>query len=57
MDVFDILDKDECQDQNGGCDHDCVDLIGGYICKCRAGYILHEDRHKCIEGIIFYYVI
>jgi hypothetical protein len=56
--VFDILDKDECQEENGGCEQDCVNLIGGYICKCRTGFILHDDKHQCIEGsYLLYYLL
>ena len=52
------LDKDECQEKNGGCDHDCVNLIGGYTCKCRSGYMVDKnDKHKCVEGTnsLFFY--
>lgn len=56
--MFDILDKDECQEENGGCEQDCVNLIGGYICKCRTGFILHDDKHQCIEGsYLLYYLL
>ena len=48
--MFDISDKDECQDNNGGCEHDCADLVGGYLCKCPPGYKLHKDKHRCVEG-------
>lgn len=57
VNVFDILDKDECQEENGGCEQDCVNLIGGYICKCRTGFILHDDKHQCIEGSYLLYII
>ncbi|XP_028397706.1 dorsal-ventral patterning tolloid-like protein 1 [Dendronephthya gigantea] len=42
-------DKDECQEQNGGCQHDCLNFIGGYMCTCRSGFILHEDKLQCVE--------
>lgn len=43
-------DKDECQDNNGGCQDKCVNTIGSYICSCREGFVLQKDKHSCKEG-------
>ncbi|XP_078487779.1 uncharacterized protein LOC100182773 [Ciona intestinalis] len=42
----------ECQVDNGGCDHICSDVIGSYLCKCWKGYVLKdgttcEDIDEC----------
>lgn len=42
-------DKDECAQDNGGCQHECVNTFGSYLCRCRNGYRLH-DGHDCKEG-------
>ena len=33
-------DINECDDSNGGCQHNCVDSDGSYSCTCRNGYDL-----------------
>lgn len=43
-------DKDECAKDNGGCQHECVNTSGSYLCHCRNGYRLHENGHDCKEG-------
>lgn len=43
-------DKDECSKDNGGCQHECVNTFGSYLCRCRNGYQLHENGHDCKEG-------
>lgn len=44
-------DKDECSKENGGCQHECVNTFGSYSCQCRSGFVLHENKHDCKEGI------
>lgn len=46
-------DKDECSKENGGCQHECVNTFGSYSCQCRSGFVLHENKHDCKEGIQF----
>ncbi|XP_037806363.1 dorsal-ventral patterning protein tolloid [Lucilia sericata] len=43
------IDTDECSINNGGCQHHCRNTFGSYICSCRNGYSLHENRHNCTE--------
>lgn len=42
-------DEDECQNNNGGCQHTCVNTVGSYICSCREGFVLQKDKHSCKE--------
>uniref|UniRef100_A0A6Q2XBD7 Metalloendopeptidase n=1 Tax=Esox lucius TaxID=8010 RepID=A0A6Q2XBD7_ESOLU len=43
-------DKDECSKNNGGCQHDCINTVGSYVCQCRHGFILHGNKHDCKEA-------
>uniref|UniRef100_A0A8C6MNH6 Tolloid like 1 n=1 Tax=Moschus moschiferus TaxID=68415 RepID=A0A8C6MNH6_MOSMO len=43
-------DKDECSKDNGGCQHECVNTVGSYLCQCRNGFVLHENKHDCKEA-------
>lgn len=40
-----------CEDVNecltSRCDHTCENLIGGFRCRCREGYVLDADRVSC----------
>lgn len=45
-----FLDKDECSKDNGGCQHECINTVGSYVCQCRNGFVLHENKHDCKEG-------
>ncbi len=46
-----VTDKDECSKDNGGCQHECINTVGSYVCQCRNGFILHENKHDCKEGM------
>ena len=50
MDVYNIgcvfPDVDECAMENGGCEQDCANTLGSYVCSCREGYVL-VDRTDC----------
>ncbi|KAL1021714.1 hypothetical protein UPYG_G00017080 [Umbra pygmaea] len=39
-------DIDECNNQNGGCGHECNNTLGSYHCSCHTGYSL-AGRHMC----------
>lgn len=45
-----FTDRDECADDNGGCQHLCRNTIGSYHCACRPGYNLY-GRFKCKENV------
>lgn len=46
------LDVDECLDENGGCEFQCVNTVGGYQCLCNYGDELNLDKHTCISNFI-----
>ncbi|KAL9973664.1 hypothetical protein ACROYT_G020146 [Oculina patagonica] len=37
----------ECDTNNGNCDQICENSPGSYECKCRSGFSLGADKHKC----------
>jgi len=45
-----FTDKDECAMNNGGCQQECRNTIGSYVCACHNGFTLHENNHDCKEG-------
>lgn len=46
--LFLHLDLDECQVDNGGCDHVCDNQpIGSFTCACREGFALNPDSRAC----------
>ena len=45
--LFVHVDIDECGVDNGGCGHNCTNLIGSHMCSCQAGYALLRDGKKC----------
>ncbi|XP_041032015.1 tolloid-like protein 2 [Carcharodon carcharias] len=45
-----FADKDECSVDNGGCQHECLNTLGSYVCQCRNGFMLHENGLDCKEA-------
>lgn len=45
-----MKEVDECETQNHGCQHECINTLGGYECSCYIGYELHSDKKSC-EGL------
>ncbi|EDS37225.1 ubiquitin-protein ligase [Culex quinquefasciatus] len=43
-------DVDECAVNNGGCQHECKNTLGSYVCSCHNGYTLQDNGHDCKEG-------
>ncbi|KAL2806510.1 signal peptide, CUB and EGF-like domain-containing protein 2 isoform 2 precursor [Daubentonia madagascariensis] len=43
-------DIDECENElNGGCVHDCLNILGNYRCTCFDGFMLAQDGHNCLD--------
>ena len=53
--MYTLQDVDECERQNGGCEHFCLNEVGSYRCACSEGYTLADDHHMC-NGNIHYLV-
>nr|CAH8868680.1 unnamed protein product [Trichobilharzia regenti] len=45
-----FTDRNECDDNNGGCQHLCTNTIGSYYCACRPGFNLY-GRYECKENV------
>jgi len=51
------IDLNECEVNNGGCQHVCINNPdGSYHCLCNQGFLLHSDRKQCraSEGDLAY---
>lgn len=46
-----IKELDECELQDHGCEHECINTLGGYQCSCYIGYELHSDKKSCESKI------
>ena len=42
------MDSNECNIDNGGCEHECINTEGSYRCNCKAGLKLAPDMSSCI---------
>ena len=42
-----IKDTNECNSNNGGCDHSCINEVGSFHCECNDGYVLDDDGLGC----------
>lgn len=43
----------ECEDNNGDCEQQCINEVGGYRCICKPGFKLRGDNKTCeIENSI-----
>ena len=38
---------DECDYNNGGCEHKCTDTEDSYVCECNEGFFLQENNRGC----------
>lgn len=52
---FRIAEVDECKSDNHGCEHRCINKIGGYECECDIGYSLQSDGKTC-QGMKFFFI-
>ena len=42
-------DINECNVNNGGCNHTCINYDGSYYCTCNPGYRLSNNYHTCMD--------
>lgn len=42
-----IKERDECASNDHGCEHECINHIGYYECKCRLGFEFNSVTKKC----------
>ncbi|KAK2192635.1 hypothetical protein NP493_27g02025 [Ridgeia piscesae] len=45
-----IKEYDECLTEEHGCEHVCVNTLGGFHCECNIGYELHSDGKRCEDA-------
>ena len=45
-----LTDINECQSNNGGCSHFCVNVPGNYSCQCPQGYDIGQENPKLCAG-------
>ena len=45
--IYYTSDVNECTDNNGGCEHSCVNNEGSYSCSCKSGYSLNSNGKNC----------
>ena len=43
-----FLDINECEDDNGGCSHNCTNTDGSFECSCNDGYELDNNGATCL---------
>ena len=44
-----MADVNECLENNGGCEEECINSRGSYSCACRNGYELLPDGKSCSD--------
>lgn len=52
---FFLAEYDECASLDHGCEHICINQLGGYECQCKIGYELHSDGKRC-EGELLLFI-
>ena len=51
------LDNNECNINNGGCDHVCTNTPGSFQCSCRDGYRLASNGQTCTGRCCHYNIV
>ena len=47
MHTWSIADINECSLDIDGCEHNCNNNIGSFVCSCNTGYTLTSDGKNC----------
>ena len=43
-------DIDECETNNGGCEQECNNIAGSFVCLCNPGYSINSDDNSMCDG-------
>ena len=49
IDIFDLIDIDECAAETDNCDQVCTNDDGSYVCSCNSGFTLASDGLTCLD--------
>ena len=47
------LDTNECMKDNGGCEHNCTNEVGSFVCGCDTGYSIDDNGFNCTSEYSF----
>ena len=47
INIIMFLDVNECATNNGGCEHNCMNTEGTFLCSCFNGYTLDNNAFNC----------
>lgn len=47
-----FVDIDECETNNGGCSHECVNSVGSYECVCPKGFKVEINQLRCVGMVL-----
>ena len=58
MSIF-LLDIDECERNNGGCEDGCTNTVGSFECDCNrsVGFEVGSNGLNCVGKCISYFVL
>ena len=45
------VDINECEFNNGGCDHYCANTVGSFVCSCYHGHQLAGNGQTCLGNL------
>ena len=50
-----FVDIDECAMNTDGCDQQCINTLGSFMCNCSEGYLINDDGFSCDgEGTLLF---